>query len=211
MAEAIDMRHEFPEARDQGVRPTCLAFAISDAHMFAADLPGLLAPEYLHFHAAQLAGVSQNAAVGVRSVRTALESEGQPLESECPYSDCRPESWTPPSGYSAIWTRRSGIADGNPSSVLSDALVNGRAPVLVFRVSRSFHAPAPSSHVVQEDGGYDRRLHAVLIVGEGQVASSTAFLARNSWGRGWGEDGHAWLPDSYVNARASEIVEVEAN
>jgi len=27
-----DIRHRFGPARDQGMRPTCLAFAVSDAH-----------------------------------------------------------------------------------------------------------------------------------------------------------------------------------
>jgi hypothetical protein len=82
--EAIDMRSHFPSARDQGTRPTCLAFAISDAHMFVAKRPGLLAPEYLHFHAARRAMVSLNAGVGLVSMREALQFDGQPLEDECP-------------------------------------------------------------------------------------------------------------------------------
>jgi C1A family cysteine protease len=82
--------------------------------------------------------------------------------------------------------------------------------VLVLRISRSFHAPDPSSNLVHDDGGKDRRLHAVVIVGMASVAGSTAFLARNSWGTGWGQDGHAWLPLSYVDARAVDVVQVEA-
>jgi hypothetical protein len=208
--EAIDMRSQFPNARDQGARPTCLAFAMSDAHMIAASRPGLLAPEYLHFHAARRASVSLNAAVGLTSTRDALENDGQPLENECPYAATREESWTPPSKFSAIWTRTSTPLVGKASEILTIALLAKRADVLVLRISRSFHAPDPTLHVVHEDGGKDRRLHAVVIVGMAPVAGTTSFLARNSWGTEWGEDGYAWLPSSYVDARAIEIVELEA-
>lgn len=209
--DAIDMRSDLPSARDQGARPTCLAFAMSDAHMISANRPGFLAPEYLHFHAARRASVSLNAGVGLESMRQALLLDGQPLEVECAYSETREDSWTPPSTFSAIWTRRSTTANGTASDILSNAVIAKRAHVLVLRISRSFHAPDPGSHVVREDGGKDRRLHAVLIVGMAPVAGTNAFLARNSWGTGWGQDGHAWLPFSYVDARAVNVVEVEGS
>lgn len=50
--------------------------------------------------------------------------------------------------------------------------------------------------------------HAVMAVGydnakkinnpNGRVATTGAFLIRNSWGREWGENGYGWLPYEYV-------------
>jgi hypothetical protein len=208
--EAVDMRSELPSARDQGDRPTCLAFALSDAHMVAARRSGLLAPDYLHFHAARRAGVGLNAGVDLGSALEALGTDGQPLEAECPYADNREESWTPPSEVSAVWTRASTQLVGTASEILEGALLAKRAHLVVLRISRSFHMPDPISHAVKEDGGTDRRLHAVVIVGLTLAGGATSFLARNSWGTGWGQDGHAWLPRSYVDARAVEVVELEA-
>lgn len=42
--------------------------------------------------------------------------------------------------------------------------------------------------------------HAVTIVGY----RPGAFLVRNSWGRAWGEHGHAWMTDAYAAAAVTE-------
>lgn len=209
MTTAVDMRSKLPGARDQGARPTCLAFAMSDAHMLAAQRTGLFSADYLHFHAAKRANVGLNEGVGLSSVRDALESDGQPLEEECPYSAARLDTWVPPSDLTAIWTRGSAVRAGTPSDLLRAALDVHRAHVLVLRISRSFHAPDPRSHLVSEDGGKDRRLHAVVIIGMATVNGDSAFLARNSWGPGWGNEGHAWLPEPYIDARAINVIEFE--
>jgi hypothetical protein len=183
---------------------------MSDAHTLAAQPIGLLSAGYLHFHAAKRASVRLNEGVGLSSVRDALASDRQPLEEECPYSAARSDTWVPPSDLTAIWTRGSAVRVGSPSDVLRAALDVERAHVLVLRISRSFHAPDPKSHLVSEDGGKDRRFHAVAIVGMATINRDRAFLARNSWGPGWGNEGHAWLSAQYIDARAVNLIELEA-
>lgn len=209
MTIGIDIRSSLPGARDQGARPTCLAFAISDAHMHAARLPEFLSPEYLHYYAASRSGVGLNAGVGLVKLQEALRLDGQPSEAECPYSGARDDEWMPPSGLRQVWRRSSLVSIGTPTESLMAALQKGRAHVLVLRISRSFHTPDPATHVVIDDGGQDRRLHAVLVVGVASIAGGPAFLVRNSWGSDWGVLGHAWLPDAYVDARAVNVVELE--
>lgn len=209
MAHAVDVRSRLPGARDQGPRPTCLAFAMSDAHTLAAGHSDLLSADYLHFHAAKRAGVTPNKGVGFTTMRDALRLDGQPLESACPYSASRNEKWAPPADISPVWTRDSSASLGKPSELLVSSLAAARAPVLVFRVSRSFFLPDPSSHVVADDHGADRRFHAVVIVGMRRTDADAAFLARNSWGTGWGLEGHAWLPAAYVDARATKVITLE--
>ena len=57
--------------------------------------------------------------------------------------------------------------------------------------------------------------HAVVAVGyddkrkvrnreRGVPESVGAFLIRNSWGEGWGEQGYGWLPYDYVRAGLAE-------
>jgi len=57
--------------------------------------------------------------------------------------------------------------------------------------------------------GQDQRWHAVVVVGMREMKGELAFLARNSWGLGWGDGGYAWLPVSYVEARAVDIIAME--
>jgi C1A family cysteine protease len=56
--------------------------------------------------------------------------------------------------------------------------------------------------------------HAVMAVGyddgmeiaheRGSAATKGAFLIRNSWGTGWGEQGYGWLPYEYLLSRLAE-------
>ena len=46
-----DLRGRFGPARDQGRRPTCLAFAMSDAHAATREPWAELCCEYLFYHA----------------------------------------------------------------------------------------------------------------------------------------------------------------
>ena len=41
------------------------------------------------------------------------------------------------------------------------------------------------------------------------IGAVEALLVRNSWGTGWGDSGHAWLPLSYVDRRCVHVVELE--
>jgi Papain family cysteine protease len=205
--DAIDLRAQLPGARDQGSRPTCLAFAVSDAHALAAVTRDLLSAEYLHFHATRRAGVPLNAGVGIEPTRDALRLNGQPLERECAYAVPRDDGWIPPQ-MTTVWKRDSSLVPGQPSKVLALALRDGRADVLVLGISRSFFVPDAKLHLVTEDGASDRQLHAVVVVGLASLGGVLSFLVRNSWGTTWGLEGHAWLAATYVDARAREIIAI---
>ena len=195
-------------ARDQGSRPTCLAFAISDGHAASRGIQQPLSTDYLHYYAAKRQGIGVNGAVNTPRVQEALEHDGQPSEAMCSYADPRHDSWTPPTGLTPVWTRPSKICTGIPSVVLREALLSSRANVLTLRISNSFYTPDPTSHTVVEDGSTDVVRHAVLVVGLRSTKSGDQyFLARNSWGADWGTDGHAWLPSTYVDARAIGVIE----
>ena len=53
--------------------------------------------------------------------------------------------------------------------------------------------------------------HAVLAVGVATNAAATSrrLLIRNSWGPGWGANGHAWLPYDYLIAHAVDAAAVD--
>ncbi len=205
MGASVDIRTRLPAARDQGARPTCLAFAFSDAHLAVDGISDLLSAEFLHFQAARRSATGLNTAVSVAKMQEALRIDGQPLEAECPYADPRSESWRPPTRLVSIRKRKSRLCRGIASAVLSDALGRSAAHVLVVRITRSFFAPDPRSHMVPEDGS-TVGLHAVVVVGKADLNGAPSFLIRNSWGEAWGIQGHAWLAASYVDARATHVI-----
>src|SRR4029077_19827096 len=81
----VDLRGSFGPARDQNPRPTCMAFAASDAH--AAARPGWepRSTEWAYYHALQRDVGGPDDGVSMAAVLAALKSDGQPIETEWPY------------------------------------------------------------------------------------------------------------------------------
>lgn len=88
-------------------------------------------------------------------------------------------------------------------------LASGHPAIFGFTVYNSIEQaektgkiPFPSSREKIEGG------HAVAVVGYddsikinntyGQKETTGALLIRNSWGKGWGEEGYGWLPYDYI-------------
>jgi hypothetical protein len=78
---SADLRASFGAARNQGARPTCLAFAASDAHAALRDGWVPLSCEYAFFQAQRRAGRMPNTGALLSSVLEALRKDGQPEES----------------------------------------------------------------------------------------------------------------------------------
>ena len=90
---------------------------------------------------------------------------------------------------------------------------------MLTMLSRAFFQP-------RGDGGGDpandelpepAQRHAVVAVGHGTVDGIPAILIRNSWGPGWGLEGHAWLterflaPRLFATANLTEEVDVSSH
>lgn len=200
----IDLRGRLGPARDQGPRPTCLAFAASDLH--AAVRPGwtMLSCEAAFHHAQRRAGRPPSVGAGLGFMLDALREDGQPAEDHWPYVPTPPANdvWpTPPSG--GDWFTREGEARSGDWDVILAALRAGRPALLLLRLSASFYRPDARGVVRPAPGeqGDPALGHAVLAVGCGQVEDAPAVLIRNSWGPSWGLAGHAWLTDDFVVPR----------
>ncbi len=205
MSPRLDLRRLLGPVRDQGPRPTCLAFAMSDAHACSQGLGHSLSADYAHYHAARREGATMNEAVATVSMRQAIEQDGQPSETVCPYCVPCDDEWSPPVGMSPVWKRASMLISEVPSSVLVGGLMAERPSVLTLAITEAFYAPNPQTFEVEPAASPVVGYHAVVVVGARE--GGTAFLIRNSWGGEWGLEGHAWLLQSYVDARAIDIVQ----
>jgi hypothetical protein len=199
-----DLRSEFGPARDQGSRPTCMAFAGSDTH--AGKRPGWepLSIEWAYFRGLQREKGSYGDGISLSGMLAALEHDGQPMEVGWPYDPNaveKPAAWEPPDGVSPLYRRRGAKITPTPAEVLKH--VDAGSPVLLaMRLSMAFYGGWDAEGVISSLEAPDpNRRHAVIALAHGQRAGAELVLVRNSWGLGWAAGGHAWLDTAYLAPR----------
>jgi hypothetical protein len=201
---AVDLRSQFGPVRDQGARPTCLAFAASDTHGGLRAGWDPLSCEFAFFHAQRRAGRSSSQGAVLPAILDVLKNEGQPIEASWPYLQVVPADpalWKPPTAVGPCFGRN-GISSGSDLLGVRSALALSRPIVMLTMLSSSFFMPTDG--VVDPQSGEQpepSQRHAVIAVGYGEVDSMPAILVRNSWGASWGIDGHAWLTDNFLVPR----------
>lgn len=199
--EEIVLGQASQQARDQGMRPTCIAFALTEVELIAAPGIQALSPEYLYQSAAQqthgwlpYAGVPLAAAL-------AAATAGQPAEADYPYQAVEPTRPIPP--LVSSFPLYSVPVQYYPTDIaqIIRSLRSGVPIGLGLKLTESFGRPVNGIVAFEVDVRPDE-LHAVTAVGLGWDNTAPYFLVRNSWGAGWGIQGNAWLPATYVQSHA---------
>ncbi len=203
-----DLRHAFGKARDQGSRPTCCAFACSDAH--AAVRPGWteLSCEYAHYHGARRQGTGPDRGVYLATMLDVLQQDGQPRELGWPYSVApitNVSKWLPPADVGELFNAAGTRIVSNDIASMRSAIDAGQPVVMVIKLSDAFYFGADADGVIDSTEAPDAtRVHSVVAVGHGTRGSEALTLVRTSWGVYWVLDGHAWLTDRYLEPRLLE-------
>ena len=216
-----DLRPLFGPARDQGARPTCLAFAASDTHAGLRDGWAPLSCEFAFYAAQKRAGRPPTSGALLSTMLDALRLDGQPDEKGWPYLAAVPADhrlWTPPATVGPLYGRN-GQRDGTDLSYILAALDRDTPVLMLTMLSRSFFQPRGDGVVdpANDELPEPAQRHAVVAVGHGTVDGIPAILIRNSWGPGWGLEGHAWLterflaPRLFATANLTEEVDVSSH
>ena len=206
-----DLRGLFGPIRDQDPRPTCMAFAASDAH--AAVRPGWqpLSVEWAYYHALQREGAQPDDGVGLSAMLTTLREDGQPPEASWPYiaaESIDTSQYSPPSIRSPIYRRASTLIPATVESIV-EQIDLGKPVLFTTRISLDFfHIPA-DGFISTNQPTPTVGIHALIAVGHGHRDRDRFILVRNSWGPGWALKGYAWLAFPYLRQRLVSAATME--
>jgi C1A family cysteine protease len=200
--EDFELRLNMGEVRDQGPRPTCLSFSLSETHCSAAGSKELFSPESLHSLAALRAQQSRSYGLSLIQATDGLRHDGQTTESAWPYNshtatlpECAYYCATAHSTPFAVATVRTALEAGFPLS-------------LIINVDVSFFACSGNEAVQLIHNSQVQGRHAVVICGYSYSLANEQYLIKNSWGIGWGKDGYAWLTSEYIQARSPQLLRI---
>lgn len=206
-----DLREAFGQARNQGSRPTCIAFSLSDAHAAARGPYQELSAEYLYYQAVQRTpDRNPHDGVSLAAATDALRLDGQCSEPGWRYSDPLPmdlSTWKPPVIAVPVFRRHSDLDSAKISSIVA-RLSAGVPVVLTLLLGERFFVP---NEGLIDTGPNDADVdyHAVVAVGHGRTADGEpCVLVRNSWGLDWGLRGHAWVTALYIEQRLYHAIVV---
>ena len=199
----VDLRERLGPARNQGARPTCMAFAASDTHSFAQGMTKYLSVEYAHYKAVfRRKPLNPNRGVPIWLMINAVREDGQPPEDVWPYATVIPSplsAWVPPKNCTPIF-RHSLLRKTADMSNIFSALNAEQATLLVTRITEQFYSPATDHIIKTIPNDRDAANHAVVAVGHGKTGRDALVLVRNSWGKDWADNGHAWVTKDYLES-----------
>lgn len=198
----IDLRALHGSVRNQGHRPTCMAFALSDLNGHRHRQPAQLSAEHLYREAAGLMpGWRPGDGLDVDAALRAVSAPGQALEAAAPYVAVEPTLPLTRNPYCALLFARNYCRQLPVMGMIESALASDRSIGLVLRLTLEFFGvTADVPQVPFSRLAIFGQSHAVIAVGVGNdsITNERHVLIRNSWGVSWGNNGHAWLPESYI-------------
>lgn len=201
----VDLRDRFGEVRDQNPRPTCMAFAASDAHSFARGNSDPLSVEYAFFYAVQRTkDRDPSKGVSFKIMSETISMDGQPPDESWPYQNKAvvPATWKPPSSPGAIYRRNSKAMVTSGIDSICTQLDIGKPVIVIMDVSISFFRATPKTEVLLAPVAEPRiNTHAVIAVGYGSNGNAKCILVRNSWGEKWFHAGYGWIDHRYLAPR----------
>lgn len=200
----LDLSEKLLAVRDQGCRPTCLAFAASDAHSYVRGYPKVaLSPDYVFFYAAERMGaLSSGQGVTLVAIQDALSEKGQPEEQYYPYafSSQAPILPAPPSPFPHPTYKRVVNRQTYEVEHVIASLRASQPLIVILDITEQFDRANGNPALVEAvPGDRIRGRHAVVSVGLARNRHGVKYIKiRNSWGQDWGQEGHAWLSLPYL-------------
>jgi C1A family cysteine protease len=202
----VDLRGWCTTVEDQGNLGSCTGQAIAGAIEYLNKRytrPTDVSRLFIYYYERELIGtINWDSGAYIRDGIKVVSKKGAPLERHWPYNinrfATRPSNNALVDGLKRKVTRYERAT--NLYSCL-DALAAGFPVVVGFLVYSSFMSRAVINTGVMPYPNVNKEAflggHAVLLVG--YDSSTGRFIARNSWGSGWGDRGYFYMPYNVIS------------
>lgn len=201
MPSKIDLRANCSPIENQGNIGSCTGNAIASVIEYLyrkAKKPVDVSRLFIYYEERVLEGtVNYDAGAYIRNGIKVVNKKGAPLETLWPYIEKKFTYKPTQSAYvDALKRKAIGYQRCQDFSAVKNALAIGYPVVIGFDVYESFESllveqtgqmPYPNVGTEECLGG-----HAVTLVGYDDATQK--FIARNSWGAGWGDRGYFYMP-----------------
>jgi len=184
---ALDLRKHLPPVRNQGSRPTCVAFVAAAIKEYQerqdCGFQGYMSPNFVYAHRRN----KPDGGMYPRDMCNILKSIGSCCEDRFPYNPNKEPSIIPREALKeAGGYRIQGYASVQTQEGLKRALVTyGPCYISVPVYNYGWRMWAAG-----EKKPTRLAIHAMAVVGY----NDSGFVLRNSWGKKWGDAGHTLFP-----------------
>ena len=213
LPSSVDLRGDCPPIYDQGKLGSCTANAIAGAFEFELHRAGMLdlmpSRLFIYYNEREMEGtVGEDDGAEIRDGMKSIDKLGVCGELDWPYDIYKYAEKPPQACYDfALLNRAIQYQSINQDlNHLKLCLADGFPFVFGMDVYPAFESQEVAKTGIVPMPGPDENSiggHAVMCVGYDD--SKQAFLTRNSWGMGWGLDGHFYLPYDYAIKLGSDF------
>jgi len=211
LPKTVDMRSFCSPIEDQGQLGSCTGNAIAGIVELLDRKKGKpldVSRLFIYYEERLMEGtVNYDSGAYIRDGIKVVNKKGAPLENLWPYIITRFKTKPTTAAYNDALKRKATAYKRCANfAAVKTALAQGYPVVVGFDVYESFESnyvtrtgmmPYPNTATEQLLGG-----HAVALVGYND--NTNRFIARNSWGTGWGDNGYFYMPYQVIqNANMS--------
>lgn len=211
IAPEVDLRKTgfLPDIWDQGQLGSCTAFGVSAAYSFDQAMQGgerNFGPSelFVYYNTRILEGtLLEDSGATITNAVKSLNKYGAAPQADWPY-DIKKFAQVPPSVAYTHGELRQAVKYARVSQTTQamQACLTAGTPIVVgFTVYESFESDAANDTgdvPMPQRGEQLYGGHCVLVVGYTMRAGKPVWIARNSWGTGWGDAGYFYFPQQYL-------------